>query len=181
MKQAPRWLWFILSTVLLCSLLGGLYGRQVEATTGADDSDVKNSLTELTRVYNLVEQNYADVVDPDKAIYGPSETNIGAIPGALRSLDPHSNFYDPLAFSRLREDQEGKYYGVGMQIGQRPGKLGKLVVVVMAPIPGSPAFRAGLRPGDVIAKVNGQSTEGDRKSTRLNSSHHTTSRMPSSA
>ena len=160
MKQAPRWLWFILSTVLLCSLLGGLYGRQVEATTGADDSDVKNSLTELTRVYNLVEQNYADVVDPDKAIYGPSETNIGAIPGALRSLDPHSNFYDPLAFSRLREDQEGKYYGVGMQIGQRPGKLGKLVVVVVSPIPGSPAFRAGLRPGDVIAKVNGQSTEG---------------------
>jgi carboxyl-terminal processing protease len=47
-----------------------------------------------------------------------------------------------------------------MQIGQRPGKLGKPVVVVMAPIPGSPAFRAGLRPGDVIAKVNGQSTEG---------------------
>jgi carboxyl-terminal processing protease len=165
MKQAPRWLWFILSTVLLCTLLGGLYGRQVEATTGADDSDVKNSLTELTRVYNVVEQNYADVVDPDRATYGmfpdqPGETNVGAIPGALRSLDPHSNFYDPQAFAKLREDQEGKYYGVGMQIGQRPGKLGKLVVVVMFPIPGSPAFRAGLRPGDIIAKVNGQPTEG---------------------
>jgi carboxyl-terminal processing protease len=160
MKQAPRWLWLILSTVLLCTVLGGLYGRQVEATTAGDDSDVKSSLTEFTRVYNVVEQNYADVVDPDKAIYGPSESNVGAIPGALRSLDPHSNFYDPLAFSRLREDQEGKYYGVGMQIGQRPGKLGKLVVVVMAPIPGSPAFRAGLRPGDIIAKVNGKSTEG---------------------
>jgi len=160
MKQAPRWLWFILSTVLLCTLLGGLYGRQVEATTGADDSDVKNSLNELTRVYNLVEQNYADVVDPDRAIYGPSEMNIGAIPGALRSLDPHSNFYDPTAFSKLREDQEGKYYGVGMQIGPRPGKLGKLIIVVVTPIPGSPAFRAGLRPDDVIIKVNGQSTEG---------------------
>ncbi|MGO8736172.1 MAG: S41 family peptidase [Terriglobia bacterium] len=160
MKQAPRWLWFILSTVLLCTLLGGLYGRQVEATKAGDDSDVESSLTKFTRVYNVVEQNYADGVDPDKAIYGPSETNVGAIPGALRTLDPHSNFYDPMAFSRLREDQEGKYYGVGMQIGQRPGKLGKLVVVVMSPIPGSPAFRAGLRPGDVIAKVNGLSTEG---------------------
>lgn len=160
MKQAPRWLWFILSTVLLCALLGGLYGRRIEASTVGDDSEVKTGLNEFTRVYNLVEQNYADTVDPDKAIYGPSETNVGAIPGALRSLDPHSNFYDPTAFSRLREDQEGKYYGVGMQIGQRPGKLGKLVVVVMAPIPGSPAFRAGLRPGDVIAKVNGQSTDG---------------------
>jgi carboxyl-terminal processing protease len=160
MKQAPRLLWFILSTVLLCTLLGGVYGRQVEATTSTDDSAVKNSLTEFTRVYNLVEQNYADSVDPDKAIYGPSESNVGAIPGALRSLDPHSNFYDPQAFSLLREDQEGRYYGVGMQIGQHPGKLGKLVVVVVAPIPGSPAFRAGLRPGDVIVKVNGRSTEG---------------------
>jgi len=124
MKQAPRWLWFILSTVLLCALLGGLYGRRIEATTVGDDSEVKNSLNEFTRVYNVVEQNYADAVDPDKVIYGPSETSVGAIPGALRSLDPHSNFYDPTAFSRLREDQEGKYYGVGMQIGQRPGKLG---------------------------------------------------------
>jgi len=160
MKQAPRLLWFILSTVLLCTLLGGLYGRQVEANATGDDSEVKNSLNEFTRVYNVVEQNYADAVDPDKAIYGPSDSNVGAIPGALRSLDPHSNFYDPRAFSLLREDQEGKYYGVGMQIGQRAGKLGKLIVYVVAPIPGSPAFRAGLRPDDVIIKVNGQSTEG---------------------
>ena len=160
MKPTPRVLWFILGTVLLCTLLGGVYGREVDATTGGDDSQVKNSLTEFTRVYNLVEQNYADTVDPDKAIYGPNDTNLGAIPGALRSLDPHSNFYDPRAFSLLREDQEGKYYGVGMQIGQRAGKLGKLIVFVVAPIPGSPAFRAGLRPDDVIVKVDGKSTDG---------------------
>jgi carboxyl-terminal processing protease len=160
MKQARRVVWFILSTVLLCALLGGAYGRQVEATTGSDDTDVKASMNAFTLVYGIVEANYADPVDPDNSIYGPPNANTGAIPGALRTLDPHSNFFDPRAFALLREDQEGKYYGVGMQIQARPGKMGKLVTVVVAPIPGSPAFRAGLRPGDIVAKVDGKSTDG---------------------
>jgi carboxyl-terminal processing protease len=157
MKQARRLLWFVLLTVLVCAALGGIYGRQVEATPGNDDSDVKSSLNALTRVYDLVEQNYADPVDSDRAIFGSnnivSPVSVGAIPGALRTLDPR-------AFSRLREDQEGKYSGVGMQISARPGKMGKVVVVVVGPIPGSPAFRAGLRPGDILIKVDGKSTEG---------------------
>ncbi len=160
MKQARRLAWFVFSTILLCALLGGTYGRQVEATTSADDSDVKSSLNAFTQVFDVVEQNYADPVDPDRAIYGPPNSNIGAIPGALRTLDPHSNFFDPHAFSLLREDQEGKYYGVGMSIQARPGKMGKLVTFVVTPVPGSPAFRAGLRPGDIVAKVNGKPTEG---------------------
>ncbi len=160
MRQAGRLAWFAFSTVLVCALLGGTYGRQVEATTNPDDSDVKSSFNAFTQVFNVVEQNYADPVDPDRAVYGPPNSNIGAIPGALRTLDPHSNFFDPRAFSLLREDQEGKYYGVGMSIQARPGKMGKLITFVVTPVPGSPAFRAGIRPGDIVARVNGKPTDG---------------------
>lgn len=160
MKQTQRLIWFVLSTVFLCALLGGVYGRTVVATTVGDDSDVQTSFNAFTKVYDLVEQNYADALDPDNAIFGPTDTSLGAIPGMLRTLDPHSNFFDPRAFTRLREDQEGKYFGVGMSIRGVPGKLGKMVTVVVQPMPGSPAFRVGVHPGDIIVSVNGQSTDG---------------------
>jgi carboxyl-terminal processing protease len=73
----------------------------------------------------------------------------------LRVLDPHSGFLDQRQFSLLREDQRGKYFGVGMQVGPRDGRT-----VVMAPFVGSPAYRAGIRPGDVILKVDGKDTDG---------------------
>jgi carboxyl-terminal processing protease len=167
MNKTRRVAWFIGSTVLLCALLGGVYGQRVEATaTHSDDADVQASYDAFTKVFSAVEQNYADPVDPDKAIFGPPNSNLGAIPGMLRTLDPHSTFFDPRAYAQLREDQEGKYYGVGMQIQGRPGKLGKLVTIVLLPMPGSPAFRAGLRPGDIITKVDGKSTE-DMNTTQV--------------
>jgi len=146
---------------MLCALLGGVYGQSVEATAnGGDDSDVQGSLNAFTTIYDVVEQNYADPLDPDKTIFGPANSGLGAIPGMLRTLDPHSNFFDPHAYAQLKEDQQGKYFGVGMQIGPRPGKMGKMITIVVQPMPGSPAFRAGLHPGDVIVGVDGQSTDG---------------------
>jgi carboxyl-terminal processing protease len=94
----------------------------------------------FTDVYSLVEQNYAEPLTTDKvdkAIYD------GAIPGMLHVLDPHSNFYDPKAFAQMREDQHGKYYGVGMQI-QPQGTV--VQIVVLAPFEGTPATRRASGP-----------------------------------
>ncbi|MEI9972784.1 MAG: S41 family peptidase [Ignavibacteriota bacterium] len=98
---------------------------------------------------SALEQNAAEKVDMDKAIYD------GAMPGMMRTLDPHSNFFDPKEYALIREDQEGHYFGVGMEVRQQNGKT-----VVTSPFSGSPAWKAGLRPGDVIVSVNDKSTDG---------------------
>ena len=146
MKRPGR-LYLVLLTVVFGALLGGLYGQRVEPINAAEDSDVQASMRAFTSVYQAVEQNYADPVDSDKAVFGASDGDGGAIPGMLQVLDPHSSFFDRRHFSELKEQMQGKYYGVGMRIQSRPGKTGKLITVVYVPIPGSPAFRAGLRPG----------------------------------
>ena len=75
-------------------------------------------------------------------------------------MDPHSKFLDPRAFALLREDQEGKYYGVGMSIQSRPGKMGQLVTIVVAPIPRIRRLSAPDAPGDMVSKVDGKPTDG---------------------
>ena len=148
MGKGQRGAWLAVAVVVLSAVLGGLYGPRVEATAAGDASpDV--SIRKFTRVYSIVEENYADPVDPDKAIYQ------GAIPGMLRTLDPHSSFFDARSFRLLREDQSGHYYGVGMQVAPRGDQT-----IVVAPFVGSPAFKAGLRPGDVIYRVDGVPTTG---------------------
>jgi carboxyl-terminal processing protease len=119
------------------------------AAAPIDESDNREAAT-VQKVLTVIEQNFAERPSEDKTIYK------GAIPGALRTLDPHSNFFDPHEFQLMREDQKGHYYGVGMQVGPQPN--GKTAVKV--PFPGFPAYKAGLRPGDVIVAVNDKSTEG---------------------
>jgi carboxyl-terminal processing protease len=133
------------------ALAGGYLGQDGAASAAAalSEDDVKSSLRTFTQVFDLVEKNAAEPVNSDKAIYK------GAVPGMLRTLDPHSNFFDPRDFQVLREDQRGHYFGVGMSVSERDRKT-----IVIAPFPGSPAYRAGLRPGDVILEVNDKSTEG---------------------
>ena len=140
----------LLALVLVVSaLLGGLvYGPQARATAASSD-DVQDSVKSFTRVLSVVERNYADPVDTDKAIYD------GAIPGMLHVLDPHSNFFDPKQYALFREEQEGRYYGVGMVVSPRDNQT-----VVQAPFVNSPAYKAGIRPGDTILKVDGKTCTG---------------------
>src|SRR5580704_9517870 len=150
----PRWtrsVLFAAFVIVLCSVVAGILGpglRGVSAATSGPEEDLKGSIKQFTKVYELVENNFADKVTSDKGIYK------GAIPGMLRTLDPHSNFFDPKEFQSLRDDQSGHYYGVGMQVAPRNGKT-----IVVAPFGGSPAYKAGLRPGDVILAVNDKKTD----------------------
>ena len=140
-----------------CAILGSLINQKVAAQSASDESALRDSLHSFTNVYSLVEQNYAEPMNTDKtdkAIYD------GAIPGMLHVLDPHSNFYDPKAYAQMREEQHGKYYGVGMTIQPQPTANGKTKIVVLYPFEGTPSYKAGIRPGDQILTVDGKSTEG---------------------
>ncbi len=135
-----------------CAAAGTFVERTVGAQASADESTLRNDLRSFTNVYSLVEQNYAEPLNGEKAeraIYD------GAIPGMLRVLDPHSSFYDPKAYAKMREEQHGKYYGVGMTIQPQNNKI-----VVLFPYEGTPSFKAGIRPADIIVAVDGKSTEG---------------------
>ncbi len=148
-RSSRRSLFLVVLFLVACGFLGIVFAQRTgQQSSLSGDSDVKDSLKQFTDVYSIVEDNYAEPVNPDKAIYN------GAIPGMLHALDPHSNFFDPKSYALMREDQRGKYYGVGMTVGPRNNK-----VIVIFPFTGTPAYKAGIHPGDVIIAVDGKSTE----------------------
>jgi carboxyl-terminal processing protease len=138
----------ILAVLFVTAVFGVLYGPSLRATPG-DTSELQQHIKNLTSVLDTVQQNYAIPVDTDRALYE------GAIPGMLRVLDPHSTFFDPRQYALIREGQRGRYYGVGMTIGVRENHT-----VVLAPMVGSPASKAGIRPGDIISTIDGKPAEG---------------------
>src|SRR5438105_13546943 len=149
MVRGSRSLFLVVFVLIICGFLGMVFAQKsTPAPLPGGDSDIRDSLKTFTSVYDVVEQNYAEPVNPDKAIYN------GAIPGMLHALDPHSKFFDPKYYALMREDQRGKYYGVGMTVGPRNNK-----VIVIFPFVGTPAYKAGIHPGDVIVAVDGKSTE----------------------
>ena len=134
--------------------LGGyvFVGSQVFQASAAKDKadDAYEQLELFSRVLERVRRDYAD---GDKLTY--EDLVHGALKGMLNTLDPHSEFMEPVAFDELKEDTEGQFSGVGMQVAQRDDQL-----VVVAPMEDTPAFEAGIMSGDRIVKIDGKSAEG---------------------
>jgi len=129
--------------ILLALLLGGV----LVGLAARDEEVWDQSLEKISAMASLVEQNYFQPVDSDKMVQE-------SIRGMLQTLDPHSYFLDPDNFSRMFEEQKGKYFGIGTQIQKQEDRL-----VVIAPIEGGPSWRLGIQSGDVISHINGESTK----------------------
>ena len=143
-QPARRFSLFVLTLLLAGALLGGLLGGRVQANPHQPD----DQLWTFGRVMALVEDHFVREADPEKLVED-------AIDGLLRTLDPHSNYLDADSFSEMRDEQRGKFSGLGIQITKRgPDKP----LTIIAPIDDTPAFRAGLQSGDVISKINGEPT-----------------------
>ena len=151
-SSARRATFFLIVFFCICALAGTVLQSKVGAQSATDQSQFRDNLKQFTDVYALVEQNYAEPIVGDKA---DDVIFDGAIPSMLHVLDPHSNFYDPKAFAKMREDQQGRYFGVGMLIQQQKDKI-----YVVTPYEGTPSYKAGIHPGDIIASINGKSTTG---------------------
>jgi len=105
-------------------------------------------LQQLAAVFGMVKTDYVEPVDEHKLIQD-------AIAGMVSSLDPHSQYFDKKSFKEFREGTSGRFVGVGIEISQEDG-----LVKVVSPIEGSPAFRAGLKPNDLITKIDDTAVKG---------------------
>ena len=140
LKRVP----FAVVVVVACAALGGLFGSRLTAS--------EDRTTTRYRMYaaalDAVQRDYVTPVDSAAVIDS-------SIDGMLRTLDPHSTFFEPKQFAQMRERQEGHYYGIGVTIAQSiEGD-----VTITSIFEGSPAYHAGIRRGDIIAR-SGKRREG---------------------
>ena len=129
-------------------LLALIFAVPARAQEDEDVSPYKEMKT-LARAIELVRQDY---VDEDKTDY--EELAYSALRGMLADLDPHSDFMDPKDFKGMQEDTKSEFGGLGVVVGLKNDRL-----TIVAPMEGTPGFRAGLLPGDVILEIDGQSAE----------------------
>ena len=125
--------------VAASALAGGLVGTRARAVQNQDR--VLERYQVYTAALSAIERDYAKPVESSELVYG-------SIDGMLRTLDPHSSFLEPRAYTRMREQQSGSYPGIGITIVSLDGEI-----TVTQLFEGSPAYRAGIRRNDVLARV----------------------------
>jgi carboxyl-terminal processing protease len=130
---------------LLVVLTLSLGGSAVSKVT--DNAATYEQLRLFTEVLSIVQNQYVDEVPPKELIYS-------AIKGTLRGLDPHSSFLDPDSYREMQVETSGSFGGLGIEITLKDD-----ILTVVAPIDGTPAYRAGLHTGDRIVKIDGLSTK----------------------
>jgi carboxyl-terminal processing protease len=133
----------------LGAVAGALTTMQLQAfARGAVSPLPLEELQQLAQVFGMVKSDYVEPVDEKKLIGD-------AISGMVAGLDPHSVYFDKKTFKEFREGTTGKFVGVGIEIGMEDG-----LVKVVSPIEGSPAFRAGIKSGDLITKIDDSVVKG---------------------
>jgi carboxyl-terminal processing protease len=130
--------------VLVSALVGGLFGSNVAAR----QDEVTQQYRVFTSALAAIDREYVDEVASDRLVYS-------AIDGMLKTLDPHSSFFDPKEYAQMRERQEGRYYGLGITIAAIDGDI-----VAQSVFEGSPAYKMGVRRGDVIARIAAEDAKG---------------------
>jgi carboxyl-terminal processing protease len=138
--RTPRFFSVAALAVLLSALAGGFFGSSAQVA----QDQVSQQYRVFTAALDAIDREYVEPLASDRLIYD-------AVGGMLQTLDPHSSFFDPRQYAQMRERQEGKYYGVGLSIQAIDGDI-----TVMSLFEGSPAYKAGIRRGDVIARVKGE-------------------------
>src|SRR5215470_16872390 len=141
--------------IFVSGVTGGLYYDSAKLTEPSNEMADNPAVRSFVKAVQQIEDNYA--VTPDK-----ERLTRGAVLGMLHSLDPHSSFYGRREFSEMQDEQSSHFYGIGVTINQRNGRL-----YVIGVSQGMPAERAGLRYGDAIVAVDGHPTKDWQQSDAL--------------
>jgi carboxyl-terminal processing protease len=137
------------------AVIGGLFYDQSALTKPSDGMADNPAVRDFAKAIGLIEDNY--VLTPDR-----ERLTRGAVLGMLHTLDPHSSFYGRREYSEMQDEQSSHFYGIGVTINQRNGRL-----YVLGVSQGMPAERAGLRYGDAIIAVDGHTTKDWSQSDAL--------------
>src|SRR3990167_1186883 len=128
-------------------ILLGFFMVAVSPAQALSDKIYKE-LEVFTRIIELVDKEYVEAIDEHELVDG-------AIRGMLSSLDPHTVYLPPDMYRDFKSDTTGQFGGVGIEITVKDG-----ILTVVSPVEGSPAYKAGIKSGDKILKINGESTKG---------------------